>query len=579
MDTRNAYLFGAIGLAEGLLWYFVAYWSGDFDAGSASAGRAALLFFVSTTLLIARFCWGAPKQAVCAVAAVAIGLVAGGVGYHVVSLIPDGTDHGDMLRLTTWGFSLFAIAYICVAFLQAYQDGAAKPEEEVRFPYAKLFESSWSNVFVGAVALLFAGLLWAILGLWGGLFSVIGIEVFADLFHSAPFRIVASFGSFGVGLALARDNQKVISALRSIAIAISRTLLPVAATVALLFLCALPFTGLQELWDTGYASSLILALLALIVLFTNAAYSSGEEFAATSRWVRGTMGVALLAAPAFALIAAHALWLRVDQYGFTPQRVWAAFFIFLACLYSFGYVLSLLSRSGKGAHGIERVNVASSVLVVTLLLGLHLPLLDPLRISALSQLNRAFSDRATLDEIDVDAIRFRLGHYGERALSTLLDLRDEALTERILAARASEHEWDVMPPDEVVERAEFLAPSRKSDAFLTALRDSKVCKMLGAAKENRCVVFALDLDGDGRLEHCVAPMNPGLSHIQCFYEDTESGWKNIGWANRLGPVTKQDTQPFLHALEAQQVETIEKRWGNFSVGGQRFHLRAESAWP
>src|SRR5262249_4595811 len=153
----------------------------------------------------------------------ALGAVVGGVTWWALGqqLLGGVRYNGDSNRTGVWFLGAFVFLYVLTPFAQIHQRSG-----EARFPYPQLFEHSWNNFFVGLVAALFAGVLWALLGLWGALFKLVGIDLFADLFGSRPFAFVATFTAFGYGLAIGRSSEGVITTLRRITLLIARVLLP-----------------------------------------------------------------------------------------------------------------------------------------------------------------------------------------------------------------------------------------------------------------------------------------------------------------------------------------------------------------
>ena len=189
-------------------------------------------------------------------------------------------------------------------------------------PYPFLFESAWQNALTLGLAAVFVGLGWGLLVLWAQLFKLVGIELFEDLFAEPPFVYLATGLLVGLGVLIGRTQQKPVRIARSILFALFTGLLPVLVLFSLAFLATLPFTGLDGLWDTNHASLIVALVLAHLVLFVNAVRQDGEGPAPYPAWLRRFVGAGLVASPAFAAIALVALWLRIDQYGWTVERCW-----------------------------------------------------------------------------------------------------------------------------------------------------------------------------------------------------------------------------------------------------------------
>src|SRR5690606_11783677 len=103
-----------------------------------------------------------------------------------------------------------------------------------------------------------------------------------------------------------------------------RALLPLVAFILVIFLGTLPFTGLENLWDTGYASELLLWLAAVLLFFFNAVVAENDNLAMNA-WLRRLVLLAIVLVPINSLLAGWALGLRVEQYGWTVERLWALF--------------------------------------------------------------------------------------------------------------------------------------------------------------------------------------------------------------------------------------------------------------
>ncbi|RYE54440.1 MAG: hypothetical protein EOP48_12325 [Sphingobacteriales bacterium] len=95
--------------------------------------------------------------------------------------------------------------------------------------------------FVGVVILLSF--------LLAALFDLIGIELLKDLLQKEWFWRPLVGLAFGLGLALLREQRRIVSLLQNVAMLVLGVLAPVLAVGLGLFLLALPFTGLQPLWE------------------------------------------------------------------------------------------------------------------------------------------------------------------------------------------------------------------------------------------------------------------------------------------------------------------------------------------
>ncbi len=143
--------------------------------------------------------------------------------------------------------------------------------------YEHLFRFSWRNFLVFALASLLTVGVNLILFLTGALFSQIGIDFFRELFREDWFLFPVLAVAFGLGVLIFRRLVPVIDTITALLEGLMRLLLPLIAAVVVAFLGALPFTGLEPLWDTGSGTALLLWLNAFGLFFVNAVYQTGRN--------------------------------------------------------------------------------------------------------------------------------------------------------------------------------------------------------------------------------------------------------------------------------------------------------------
>jgi len=540
-------LFGLVGIAEGLLWWAVDPFGLE-SAGAAGAG-ITLLFFSSSAALAARFTWDGRSLRRWLGVALALGIVAGAVTLRVWGQLPDADVpyRGDGQRVAAWFLGAFVFLYVAVPFAQIFQR-SGQPE----FPYPELFEHSWNNFFVGLVSVLFVSVFWAFLGVWGALFDVVGVTLFSDLFESRPFAYVSTFAMFGYGLALGRANENVIRTLRRITLMIAHAMLPFVALAAVLFVLTLPLTGMDPLWETGSATPLVLALLGLLTVLLNGIFEDGGHQPPYPKLLLMGVRVAVVTMPVFAAIALYGTGLRVQQYGLTPDRVYALLFTAVASLYAVGYAVSAVWPSSTWMGLIRPVNVGTALVLAVLAILVQLYPLDPLRLSTESQLARIREQRVSAEDFDFATLRFRLGHYGWDALRQLDEMDGHPDHQEIRAGieqvRSAESFWAARRENRVAldsvrfDRSprDLAVPPGLLEAFSRNRTDlgTGIC-----ARPGECLVLGADLDADGVREYCLLGGN-NWWYSAC-YEVRGDGFRRIGSLAYRG----QGTRPTLEALE------------------------------
>ena len=287
-------------------------------------------------------------------ATLVFGLLAAWAGWNATG--GPGIQAGAVLA--PFGAAMAVALFVALPWLQCRLEHG-----HWRAPYPCLFEHAWQNTLTLALAGLFTGIAWLVLYLWGALFGLVGIGFFRELFREDAFVHLATGAMAGLGVLIGRTRHGAVRVARQILFAIFTGLLPLLAFIAVLFVASLPFTGLAPLWDMRSAAATLVAVVGLLVAFTNSVLQDGEGEAPYPSWLRRLVEAGLLLMPVYALLALYALWLRVQQHGWTADRVWAVLLAIVVAGYAFGYAWAVLRRRDGGLRALPGVNRVMSLVV------------------------------------------------------------------------------------------------------------------------------------------------------------------------------------------------------------------------
>ena len=244
---------------------------------------------------------------------------------------------------------------------------------QVPLTYQVLFTNSWRNFLVTALSAIFVLIFWLILVLWGELFSVIEIDFFRDLFREDWFIFPVLGFALGLGMIIFRNLTRVIDTITKLLHALIKLLLPLIVTVAVIFLAALPFVGLDVLWSTGNGTALLLWLLAVILFFTNAVYQDGRETNAYAPVIHRLIFSGLCVMPIISALSLYGLVLRLNQYGWSVERCWAFVVWLILTLLAVGYVMGIVRRRAEWTIDLARVNRYMGLVVLGLMILTNKP--------------------------------------------------------------------------------------------------------------------------------------------------------------------------------------------------------------
>jgi hypothetical protein len=474
--------------------------------------------------------------------------------------------------------ALAIISYIGWAFLQTWVERGDR-----RFPYEDLFRFAWSNILIAAVSAAFLGVFWLVLWLWGALFDLIGIKFFSDLFGKSLFAWLFSGGVFGLGIAISRENGRLVPVLRRVVLMLFQVLAPVLAAASLMFLAMLPVTGLQALWDTKSATLVLVSLLFALSLFVNAVVQDGDRPMPFGRWMNWLMMATLLAMPVFAAIAIYAVRLRINQYGLTPERFVGQLIVIVAALHALAYAAGVIWKRREWPGFVTRVNPWIAALVVTLALLMLTPAADPYGWSARAQVARLLDGKVAAEKFDFGYVKFELGKPGSAAFERLKSAKghpQQALIDKEVAETDKAKSYWETRRNPAMARADELAALRGRlqvrpvgseipEDLLTALNNQRgwaVKDCIGDKDE--CGVFVTDLDEDGQPEYLFLSKGYALSGALMRKDGENWALRDTAMTLHPGEDTKEGVWA---AFLAGDIELVQPEYYDIRIGKNRLH--------
>lgn len=287
--------------------------------------------------------------------------------------------------------------------------------------YEQLFSQSWNIVVRYAAAWLFVALAWGVVGLSDALLNLVGIDVIEWLIEQEPVPYLLTGMALGVALAVVNELSGYVSPF--LALRLLRLLLPVVLGVVVVFLVALPFRGLSHLFGEFSAATTLLAMaMGATTLVTTALDAEADRAVHTPTMRVATEWMALLI-PALAGLAGLAIWMRVAQYGWTPDRLAAATLAALVMGYGVTYAVAVLRRGDWGRH-IRHANIWMAVIAMGVAALWLTPVFNPQRIATADQLARYRAEKVTAQELDLWTIGREWGRPGRDGLAVLAAMTD-----------------------------------------------------------------------------------------------------------------------------------------------------------
>ncbi len=375
---------------------------------------------------------------------------------------------GDMLMF--WAL----VGGPVLGFLLSAMARASFRAHRLIWPYRALWQAGASILADGLIALLVGLASVSFVALWGVAFKAFGMTQIATLVHHGGFLVPLGGAAALMAAGLARANARLGEAVRNILLIGCHIGLPLAALFSLVFSAGLVAGGLKSLQNVPLTPTGVLLTLALATaLLFNGVYQDGTKV--PPRWLRVSTWVALAALPVYALAAAAALWMRVQAYGLTPERMIALIALVLMSLYTLlllaGLISELFARHlSTWMPPVARLNTAMALMWVITLILLRTPVLDPVAWSANNQVARLLEGKVSAADFDFGYLRFALGKPGRQALQRLVQQDDPAIQTGIARARAATDYYDYKTKTALLkEGAQAKSPKDKALAKLNTV--------------------------------------------------------------------------------------------------------------
>jgi len=478
----------------------------------------------------------------------------------------------DMWERREW-FLAFSVQLLFIGLLLLpWLQWRFEPSEGQTF-YTAFYRRYGNNVLTLLVVMMASGLLWLILLLWAKLFEMVNITLFYRVFFDSGwfFSLVTGAVSALV-VVLTQRLTKRFEAIQNLLTLIASWLLPLVSLLTLSFIMVLPFVGLEALSHQLSAAGLLNCLALISLVLVTVVFGPERNVQRYPSGLRYLIYASVLALPLYALLASWALWLRIHQYGWTPDRLYAVLVTSITVIWACGYCASLLFSRRDPLKLQDIVVPAVFLLMLILLILLRTPLLDVWKISVNDQMSRYQSGKITAEQVSLNILS-QAGHRGQQALRTL-----------------QQDEKFMADPQRRRELTLLLTPREKLDAPVTQARlkesitvvpadlqpEAQLWSAIGNERylatsclgnKEDCLLVSQDLNHDGQPEWVLYQFSEGTAIV---YGRKDQGWVMAGQSRRFPQrLTREE---LLQALAQKKVITVKKEWDDIAIFGERVKI-------
>ncbi|HBB9910732.1 DUF4153 domain-containing protein [Citrobacter freundii] len=465
-----------------------------------------------------------------------------------------------------YGWRLLLMAMLALPWIQ-YSLHVSR--EQARYPH--FYRQLWLNALTLLIVFVANGLFWLVLLLWSEMFKLVGIPFFSTLFFDTDWFGYVAFGLItALAVVLARTQSRLVTAVQKLLTFIATGLLPLVALLALMFILTLPFTGLEAISQRVSAAGLMSTLTLLLLLLMAIVREPQKEALPYPGALRYLIKCALAVTPIYTLIAGWALWVRIQQYGWTPERLYGVLVVVVLLVWSFGYLASILRRGRNPLELQGPVILGVSLLALGLLVLLSSPVIDAWRISVNSHMGLYHSGKIKPDQVSL----YMLDHSGKPGRAAL-----EALQKDVAFNQDSKRRRDLnsllqgsrdpvkeLTATQLVSKVVIAPGSEKpDDAFWTFVK-AQGYRITSCAEQNACVLVSQDLNADGHPEQVLYAFGDGESLV---FGMQKNKWDLLAVA-RLPEGFNKDK--LLQAVANQQLGSAPRIWRDITSDGKRLPM-------
>ena len=369
--------------------------------------------------------------------------------------------------------------------------------------YTDLFDASWGAVTRVVVSSAFTGIFWLLLLLSDALLKLVGITVIETLTDIDGVSPVLTGAVFGLTIVVVHELSDMISP--QLILRLLRLLMPMITIVVAIFVVALPFRGLSHLFGSLSAGGVMMGMGLVATGLVSAAIDRTSAQGVQRNWMKGFVQVLACLVPVLGGLAIAAVWVRVQDYGWTPNRLAAATIAGTVFAYGLVYVGSILRR-GDWGHRLRQGNIALALGVLVILALWLTPILNPQAISARSQVARLNAGE-TLGKLPIYEMAHDWGHAGASQIAELgeqfeADGNTEDL-EMITDVQAATNRWEELDTALIVYPNGSVLPSEVFSGFDYRQREIfDICLGVDVPQSDNCVLISIPAS-DGQGEHFV----------------------------------------------------------------------------
>lgn len=389
-----------------------------------------------------------------------------------------------------------------------------------RADYACLIGFYARNCSTGVLACAIGGLLVCVALLAGFLFDSVNFHTLSNILQSAPVRWLLFTLGFNISLVFMRSVFDIqLSRIFSL---VARFFLPLFSAVSVIFLAGFFFSKLTGGNVSGLGSFAMIWFLILSIVLLNLVYEDGSSRYQFRPWLNAFVLIGILLLNIFAWLSLYGIAVRVAQYSWSVERLYAMTIALFLSLVIGAYSVAILLKRTAWMQWIGGINKIALLTLMATILLINSPIADFNRIALNSIMSGIESGKIKVDYY-LNSTLNSLGSHGKEAVAQLQKNPEyaELLKKYSYAAEPEEPKKSLKEVLVIAENSQPLPDSWQSEQndeyYCTSRRDPY-----------NCIGFMLDVNQDGHDEVVMCMTHQQSTTVECkIWQQKQDTWDFI----------------------------------------------------
>lgn len=399
------------------------------------------------------------------------------------------------------------------------------------------------NTFLGVLAVTIAGLLTGIIKIASFLFGIVNLHFLNNILDNDIIYWVSFSLGFNVSLVFLRATLDV--QLNNFVSFIARFFLPLLNVVAVIFLGGFVISYFSGLDSAGLGSAVMLWFVILNLIFINFVYGDGSTQYQFRKGLNAFVLINIILLNAFSGLSLYGILVRVNQYSWSIERLYAFTVALFLALVVLAYSLAIIRKKTLWMTSLGTINKVGILSLIAIIFVINSPIANFKTITINSIVAGVNNGKIKVNSSLAYDLK-QLGAEGKLAFEQL-NSNPEYQKQFQTSPYAEEQQ---KPLKEVLIQAKN-SPTLPDNWFDLGDNLSSAWYCTSKHEPYSCLGFMADVNQDGKDDVVMCYSYPTSSTIDCnIWQEIEQSWEVV------------DTQS--HSFNT--VQKKDKAWDNLLNG-------------